>query len=181
MELHDDGSRRRTCLSLSPRTCCRANGAKESAQGGPSLGECCPGDPCTPTALRKDRALNGRGRTCAMRKADHARCRPVRHLSCAPSERGLRRGCALCQEPRACSFLAAPWADSCGPLARETARWANSLPETPRMECEHPSRWSLAALPMPRRGTLLVPQRSARDRVLRKMRLLGGAVHGDDE
>jgi hypothetical protein len=43
----------------------------------------------------------------------------VRHFSCAPSERGLGRGGALSPKPRACSFLAAPWADSCGPLAHK--------------------------------------------------------------
>lgn len=39
----------------------RAKGAKESAQGGPSLGECCPGIQATISPIQ-DRALNGRGR-----------------------------------------------------------------------------------------------------------------------
>jgi hypothetical protein len=49
----------------------------------------------------------------------HARHSPVRHLSCAPSERGLGRGEVSSPKPRACSFLAAPWAESCGPLAHD--------------------------------------------------------------
>ena len=48
--------------------CGRANGARESAQGGPSPGECCPGTLRTPTALRKKRALNGSGRACSAGK-----------------------------------------------------------------------------------------------------------------
>jgi len=47
----------------------RPEGPKDSAQGGPSLGECCPGYPARPHTLRKGRALNGRGRACIARKA----------------------------------------------------------------------------------------------------------------
>lgn len=44
-----------------PASTGRAKGAKESAQGGPSLGECCPGIQATISPIQ-DRALNGRGR-----------------------------------------------------------------------------------------------------------------------
>ena len=50
--------------------CGRDNGAKESAQGGSSLGECCPGTLRTPTTLRKERALNGSGRAWLAGKGD---------------------------------------------------------------------------------------------------------------
>ena|GEM_PF-5614501 len=63
----------------------------------------------------------------------HARRRPVRIFSCAPSERDLGRGGALSPKPRACSFLAAAWAESCGPLGRQTDQLrSRSTPLSPR-------------------------------------------------
>ena len=71
------------------RSCCRANGAKDLAQGGPSLGECCPGTNvhALPACSRSCPEWARESGACA--KGGHALCRPVRHFSRAPSERGL--------------------------------------------------------------------------------------------
>jgi hypothetical protein len=75
--------------------------------------------PPFPKASRPEWAREGVCRA----QGDHARRSPIRHLSRAPSQRGLGRGGASSPKPRACSFLAAPWADSCGPLAHDALHW----------------------------------------------------------
>ena len=85
--------------------------------------------PPFPESLRANGAREGVCRA----KGDHARGSPIRPLSCAPSERGLGRIGALSPKPRACSFLAAPWADSCGPLGHQTSLLpSRATPISPR-------------------------------------------------
>ena len=114
------GTRLRTAIAeetvfhSGAQTCLSANGAKESALGGPSLGECCPGNLRMPTFLRKDRALNGRRRAWPASKA-------AKHSAdLFDSSPALLQSAALSKTARCHKNPGlAPWADSCGPLAHQ--------------------------------------------------------------